>query len=272
MLGALRRITPVLRHEKAALFQNLVQSAAELLPSPPTYPGGLEVTPTTEEVNAFRQKNAKEIEILLRTLGAPGVQRIILEGGHIYAGEEFDDKYLLDLVNTGLLGAVLKNDGYDVTSMLMVDDYHATAEQRDTFDIDACLSLAAYAGWHVEHVYKENDLVSGAEAILKELTDRGQVIPEDSGMLMKGSRVELITRKTGDWSCALLDAALTVSKFSNLDGDGIITVLPRSLRGQQENMRRIVRTFVGTSEAGTMYNFFLDGAGSAKTGSHYSHR
>jgi hypothetical protein len=218
----------------------------------------------------FEEQFRQHLTELLATLDRIGAQDLVVEGGHIYGDDVPTDRHWDEMRKTALLTAFLEKYGHTVTGLLFIDDYHP---EKNTLDVDAYCNEAARLGWDIDHIVYENDMIPLADTMLKTLHRVARVMPEGDGFILNrgARRVHLKTPDKGDWSCALLDAALNWLKFDSLEAHAVINVLPRQWRGQQRNTRDILRAAFG-HKALPYFNFFSDANGSAVTGAPHEFR
>lgn len=265
------RISPF----QADIFPEIVRLAA---PEPINEAGDVLHTPTKilstpvnpNDLAVFEQQFQHHLNELLTTLDRIGAHRIVVEGGHIYMDEVPTYKHYNELKKTALLTAFLKKHGRTVIGLLFIDDYHP---EDNTLDVDAYCNEAARLGWDIDHIAYESDMVPLASTMLKTLQRIARVVPLEEGLVLsRGSRkVHLKTPENGDFSCALLDAALNWVKFDILEAHSIVNVLPRRWHGQQRNTRDILRSTFGRKSL-PYFNFFSDDNGNSVAGAPHQFR
>jgi hypothetical protein len=122
------------------------------------------------------------------------------------------------------------------------------------------------------YVAFEREMQPVAAMLHNQLEGNGSVIRTEGDQFLKGAtRVALTSDCCDEWSCALLDAGLTVCKFALLNADATVTVMKRTYKGEQRNMRRIVREATGQT-GGPMFNFFYNPDGAVSTGAFHGYR
>ncbi len=210
---------------------------------------------TLEDLASFELTYKHELAVLVSSLKTAKVRKLILEGGHIYGDEEPGEKHFSDMKLTGLLRAHLLQQGFDVESLLMVDDFHPA---ENTLDVDAYKAAALAVGWPIDHLAFESEMAPLAEAMIETLRKLGKVAAQGDGLVLNDGRMSahLLTPEKGELSCAILDSALSVIKYRILKGQGVVNVLDRGLKGQQRNTRQIVRAVLGEKRL-PFFNFFI---------------
>lgn len=235
----------------------LVKKASETLASTRINGAVHTINPEIEEqLERFQTQHKASLTVLGKGLKGARVKNIVLEGGHIYTDETPGTTHDVDIRTTALLGAHLSRNGYKVKNVLMVDDFHPT-EHR--LDVGAYTQHAAELGWHIDHLVMESALAPIAQAVTERLIGMGVTRPEGNGLILDDGRkgAHLLVPSDGQWSCAVLDAALTIVKFKVLGGEGVVNVLSNEMKGQQRNTRQIVKAVVEERRL-PFYNFFID--------------
>lgn len=217
----------------------------------------LSVRPVTQDELAYfetlHRHKLGELDIAMQNTHAT---RIALEGGHVYTDENIDDQHRNELRLTALLKAHLSQLGFTVINVLFVDNFHPVS---NGFNVDDYVAEAAAQGWLIDHVVYEQDMIPLARVMVETLEQMGKVISKDGGLLLKrgAKKVELVTRKEGHHSCAVLDAALSLLKYKELRAHAIVNVLRREYRQQQANTRTILKGLLEQDRL-PFFDFFID--------------
>jgi|GEM_PF-5581430 len=222
------------------------------------------VEPTPEEIETFATNNRFAIQALVKSLECAGAEHIVVEGAHVYAFQQPDDAHLAEARSTGMVSRVLSERGFRVTNVLFVDDYHdndsvSEANDETVFELnhEEYADLCGKEGWKIDHLAFEAEMIEPADKIIEKLSNEGRTQGEGRGVILKSKKVHLKRPDNGAYACSVLDAGLSVLKFTQLGGHAIVNVTPRTVwdRSQQSNMRQIVREFLGTTKI-PFYNFY----------------
>lgn len=209
----------------------------------------------SQELDSFEEKNADNLENLHKGLSKFHVNRLVLEGGHIYSDEIPDVSHDFQLQTTALLRAHLIRKRMAIYSVLFVDDFHPSTFSLDVRDY---CKRALELGWPIDEVILETKMAPVALQILRTLRSMEKILPNDQGFsLKKGNKSGPHLTHSG-WeqpSCALLDAALTLVKGTRLRADAVLNVLPEKWRSQQKNTREILKTLLPGNHL-PIFNFF----------------
>lgn len=207
------------------------------------------------------------LDYLLSGLRNCAFDHICLEGGHIYADETVTPELESAIHATALAKRHLTRNGFAVTSVLLVDDYHPLPHER-TLDYLWYLRFCASKGLGFNYIAYEAQLVPLAHAIVEWLLRQRRAVSTSScsAVHLLHRNVELI--KEGRCSCALLDAALYYTKLQYA-GKACVTVLPAlpTRRSQhasmvfrsQQKKTRVVLSAVLDFRAVPVFNIYVTG-------------
>ena len=191
---------------------------------------------------------------LLAKLRKMRVDRVCLEGGHIYNDEKVFAGHLYALKSTGFLKRFLAENGFEVNTLLYVDDYN-TDPADCILDVGHYMETASKPGLDFDVFVAESGVADLAGIILEVLEGIGHVTEENGFKCLSGNRTHL-TKEGGKFSRPLLDAALTMFKLITF-GNCPVNVLPVSYKDQQRNTRKILGEFWGHRLIAPV-NFLLD--------------
>jgi hypothetical protein len=243
------------------------------------------------ELPELPPENMRAVERIVAAVRYAGLQSIVIEAGHVY---NYHDVHMPTLeaalhsqfAQAAVVTNALRESGISVKEILFIDDYNPnpeTGKLDEILDLEAYVELAHAVGYQPENIAYESDMAPLAEQLLMRLQQQGQVYEREPDLknereakrgrqlLLRSRRIELfrpddgpsdaLGRRQGMYSCAMLDAALTLIKVAHL-GEGVINVLPRrtddldfSYNSQQRKTRRILRKHLHTQVL-PMMNFF----------------
>ncbi len=206
-----------------------------------------------QEYDEFLEENKQRIDNIIRTFRELGIKKICLEGGHIYTDEPPAKQHFYSIKVTSFLKKVFEGEGFEVTTLLLVDDYNPL--ENDGFSLEEYLDSAREIGLDFEHVLMESEMVDIAKIMLQTLENLNLVTEREGMKILGKNKANLIDAKTGKFSCALLDAALTILKLKNF-GDCTVNVLERSYKSQQRNVKRILGE-LSPNERELLFSFFI---------------
>ncbi|MCL2173960.1 hypothetical protein FWH58_01515 [Candidatus Saccharibacteria bacterium] len=220
-------------------------------------------------------EHSQEIDKLVERISNAEIGRVAIESAHIYLDETFESELVVEELKKEILLAQelrsrLGRAGIMATDVLFIDDYHSESE-ADLSKIHSLIHSINGLGYNPEHIVLEKEMFPLAQEICENLVSRGLTVEVATGdektILLARHNVELFTfdkdDQTGQASCALLDAALSLVKLQFI-GDGIVNILPRysqngmSYRGQQRSMRDILKEFLNIRVV-PLFNLFSKG-------------
>lgn len=221
-----------------------------------------------DELTTFRETHGAQLYLMDKALISMGARRVVLEAAHIYGHENPGEDHYLQMRIAAMLTTILKNSGFDIVSLLLIDDLHAGGIV--SFDIRTYVLEAASRGWQIHEVHLESSMRELAEVMVTTMERANKVVRNNGNTTLGRKGIHLIRPNAGgelEPSCAALDAAFTQLKLTKYDAQATINVLPETMvyRRQQRNTRAILRAALG-QEVLSFLNFYVDlqGNGSAK--------
>ncbi len=212
------------------------------------------------ELATFQRRHADQIYLMNKALISMRASRVVLEAAHIYGHESPGEDHYLQMKIAAMLADTLKNSGFTVVNLLLIDDLHAGGIV--SFDVENYLAEAAARGWQIHEVHLESNMRELAEVMVATMAQTAKVLKQNGSTVLGRKGIHLIRHNAvGELepSCAALDAAFTKLKLSNYNAQATINVLPetRVYRRQQRNTRAILRAALG-QEVLSFLNFYID--------------
>jgi len=174
------------------------------------------------------------------------IETVGIEAGHVYMDEATGTEHSVSFgIGADLFGALVGLARVRPTAIVFIDDYNPLDGR--TLCLHNHLEVARGAGFFqpVEpegEIFMEADMVPGAEAIIKQLSEQGLTV-ERAGGIYTAKYKACLRNPDGRLSCAVLDAAFHLERFQRWHFN--ITVLPdgseRSYRDEQRHVRQILR-------------------------------
>lgn len=176
----------------------------------------------------------------------------VVEAAHVYLDQAPDAEVLASATIGGLIWS-LGQLGENSAKMLFLDDL----VPNPIVTADQVVTNLAKTDFTPDMVVHESSLISQAELILKDLEVAGLTkFHQKSGKLMFKNDWFPLTGKAGNLdspSCAVLDAALYISKLDNFQH--AVTVLNQDYLQQQKQVFKVL-VALGMTNASIMLAFF----------------
>lgn len=211
------------------------------------------------EVEArLSKEQAKQLDRLAENISNSGVGSVSIEAAHVYLHEDLEDPRLQQSLRTQAqiataLAARLQRRGINTHELLFVDDYNVPVDGGTSgfLDIDELLGLTESAGLRPETIIREAEMAKLGKQIISVMDgSQGLVshtrVPEADVVQLSRRGYELYREQDDKVSCAMLDSALTLIKYSRL-GDGLVNILPNYSPAQgmgYGSQQRKVRTII----------------------------
>lgn len=161
------------------------------------------------------------------------IRSVCIEAAHIYSDEKVNTEHLQSAKLGAELSKLLDSEKVLVKNMLFIDDYHPKSH---ILNINEYLDMLVSQGFIPDLVVWEKDLALMATNLTYSLN--GQTQKEAGRISLIKPNLTLINAD-GELSCNILDATLYASKFSLFQLS--ITVLPATFKGQQKNVRKVLK-------------------------------
>lgn len=196
---------------------------------------------------------------------------VAIEAAHVYCYEDLGSPALQKCIAVqasfaAVLSEKLEDEGITAKQVLFVDDYNpdpSDGVQHDRLDIDELIKFLQTFGYSPEFLLREGSMVDLAKGIVSHMrSKKGLVVAkteageeaepdDDTSLYLAYRNHELYRAGDGMFSCAMLDAALTILKLHYI-GEGVINILPRrnedhqfSYKSQQRKTRNIIAEHLG---------------------------
>lgn len=161
---------------------------------------------------------------------------ICVEAAHIYMDEKPDESHKISAQIGAELMARLKEDGHMVTKQLFIDDYNPNPANF-VLDVDSYLELIGSYGFSPDILTFESSLEMPANNLLAKIITQNNLVRHQQKVYLEKKKACLVNNNRP--TCNLLDAALYIAKLSMFEM--AITVLPKSLKGQQKKVQKILK-------------------------------
>lgn len=225
-----------------------------------------DIIPVGQKLSAPQEH---EIGMLTDRIQNAGVNSVVIEAGHAYMYQDLDspgfqENLISQCLHATELTAQLEKRDIDVYQIIFIDDYnpHPESKQRsETLDLERLIGLVNSAGYKPKTLMYESSMEDLATSMMRYMgahqkllkTDGKSDTDENSRILLSRRNIELYRAEDDMVSCAMLDAALTITKLSYF-GEGVVNVLPGnsgngqgSYGTQQQKMRKIVGEHLGAN-------------------------
>ena len=160
-----------------------------------------------------------------------------VEAAHIYMDETPGEQHLQSATIGKRIADELSKKNLLVSKALFIDDYNPDSNSW-VLDVDKYVDCLMLAGFSPDIITMESSLEIPAMILFSKLKIENNLVHEENGIYLEKKKACLTM--DGRPVCNLLDAALYVAKMSMFDL--VVTVLPRSFRGQQKKTRKILRS------------------------------
>lgn len=193
-------------------------------------------------------------EILSQITNITTFKRALVEAGHFYANQSLSGEHKLGIKIGQIAVNTLAEMGLQVTPCILIDDYNSP----DLYSQEN-LAVLEQEGFVPQVIYKEKDLIPKAQGVLRLLEAANKVKPKHGAKYFKEG-FKILVSDQGQYSCALLDAALYADKYQTFDGV-CVTVLPENWinQTQQQTTKAILK---GAGIVIPILNVYFNGVGS----------
>ena len=184
-------------------------------------------------------------------------KNLIIEWAHIYVDSFDKENFLKEILLFKSILENMKEKGIKSRGWLLVDDYTYNfngQEQKINFEeIKNFMDLNHIDFVEELHMEGGKEILEIAKGMVKILADKSLLEYKNNNIYLKRKNILLYDRWLWKYSCALLDAAFTLIKYSK--ADTIINILPyvadngildegfNSYLGQQYKVRTILREY-----------------------------
>lgn len=161
---------------------------------------------------------------------------ICVEAAHIYMDEKPNKSHRISAQIGADIANQLKKDGHIVIKQLFIDDYNPDVKNF-ILDVGSYLELIGSCGFSPDILTLESSLEMPANNLLAKIITQNNLVRHEQKVYLEKKKACLVNNNRP--TCNLLDAALYIAKLSMFEM--AITVLPKSLKGQQKKVRKILK-------------------------------